>query len=115
MLSDKIKIQQIITNLVNNAVKFTPEGYIEIGCIDEGDTVQIYVKDTDIGISDEDKERIFERFTQVESKGKRVYGGTGLGLSIVKEYVGLLGGEIWLDSEPGKGSKFSFRLKKPAI
>lgn len=115
MLSDKIKIQQIITNLVNNAVKFTPEGYIEIGCIDEGDTVQIYVKDTGIGISDEDKERIFERFTQVESKGKRVYGGTGLGLSIVKEYVGLLGGEIWLDSEPGKGSKFSFRLKKPAI
>lgn len=112
IISDKIKIQQIITNLLNNAIKFTPEGYIEIGCIDEGETVQLYVKDTGIGISEEDKERIFERFAQVESNGKRVYGGTGLGLSIVKEYVGLLGGELWLESEEGKGSKFCFRLKK---
>jgi signal transduction histidine kinase len=112
IISDKIKIQQIITNLLNNAIKFTPEGFIEIGCIDEGETVQLYVKDTGIGISEEDKERIFERFAQVESNGKRVYGGTGLGLSIVKEYVGLLGGDLWLESEEGKGSKFCFRLKK---
>ena len=114
VLSDKIKIQQIITNLLNNAIKFTPEGFIEIGCIDEGETVQLYVKDTGIGISEEDKERIFERFAQVESNGRRVYGGTGLGLSIVKEYVGLLGGEMWLESEVGMGSQFSFRLKKSA-
>lgn len=112
VFSDKIKIQQIITNLVNNAIKFTPEGYIEIGCIDEGETTHMYVKDTGIGISDEDRERIFERFTQVESGGKRVFGGTGLGLSIVREYVGILGGELWLDSEPGKGSQFNIRLRK---
>jgi len=74
----------------------------------------IKIKDTGIGISAEDKERIFERFAQVESKGKRVYGGTGLGLSIVKEYVGLLGGELWLESEVGIGSRFCFRLKKSA-
>lgn len=110
--TDKIKLQQIIINLVNNAIKFTNEGYIEIGCTDDKHSVHIFVKDTGIGISKEDQERIFERFTQIESNGKRVYGGSGLGLSIVKEFTSVLGIKIWLESEPGAGSQFNLRITK---
>ncbi|PKP05795.1 MAG: hypothetical protein CVU10_10645 [Bacteroidetes bacterium HGW-Bacteroidetes-5] len=109
--SDKIKIQQILINLVNNAIKFTNEGYVELGYINEEESVLMYVKDTGIGISIEDQKRIFERFTQVDGANKRVYEGTGLGLSIVREFAHLLDGEVWVESEPGKGSMFCVRFK----
>ncbi len=109
--SDKIKIQQILINLVNNAVKFTSEGYVEIGFIVEPGFVHMYVKDTGIGISEEDQKRIFERFTQVDGANKRVYEGTGLGLSIVREFTHMLGGEIWVESQPDEGSRFNIRLR----
>lgn len=108
--SDRLKIQQIIINLVNNAIKFTHTGYVELGFKEEPGSLVFFVKDTGIGISDENKSKIFERFTQVEGNKNRVYGGTGLGLSIVKEFVSLLGGEIWLESQVDVGSVFSFRL-----
>lgn len=108
--SDRLKIQQIIINLVNNAIKFTHTGYVELGFKEEPGSLVFFVKDTGIGISDENKSKIFERFTQVEGNKNRVYGGTGLGLSIVKELVSLLGGEIWLESQVDVGSVFSFRL-----
>ena len=111
LYSDKLKIQQILINLVNNAIKFTNKGYVELGYINEEDSVLMYVKDTGIGISLEDQNRIFERFTQVDGANKRVYEGTGLGLSIVREFAHILDGEVWVESEPGKGSLFNVRFK----
>ncbi|MHC1779200.1 MAG: ATP-binding protein [Bacteroidales bacterium] len=109
--SDKIKIHQILINLVNNAIKFTNEGYVEVGYKEEDGSVLLFVKDTGIGISPEDQKRIFERFTQVDSASKRVYEGTGLGLSIVKEFTHMLGGEVWVESKQGEGSIFYLRFK----
>lgn len=111
-LSDKIKIQQIFINLVNNALKFTPEGYVEFGFQIEPSGVLLFVKDTGIGISEEDQENVFERFTQIEENKPRVFGGTGLGLSIVKEFTRVLDGEIWLESKIGVGTKFYLRFKR---
>lgn len=108
--NDKLKLQQVLINLVNNAIKFTPSGYVEIGFRAEADGVLIFVKDTGIGISEEHHSRIFERFTQVEEGSSRVYGGTGLGLSIVKEFTRLMGGKIWLESSPGEGSIFYLKF-----
>jgi len=111
-LSDKIKIQQILINLVNNALKFTPEGYVEFGFEIERTGILLFVKDTGIGISQEDQLNIFDRFTQVEENKTRIFGSTGLGLSIVKEFTNILGGEIWLESQPGQGTEFYMRFKE---
>jgi len=111
-LSDKVKIEQMFINLVNNAIKFTPQGYVEFGFEVDSNGVLLFVKDTGIGISQEDQENIFERFTQVEENKTEVFGGTGLGLSIVKEFTKILGGEIWLESQLGKGTKFYIRLSQ---
>ncbi|MBI9053971.1 MAG: response regulator [Bacteroidales bacterium] len=110
LLSDKMKIIQILNNLLNNALKFTHEGKIEIGAIDRNDHVEIYVQDTGIGIENEIKEKIFERFRQAETTMSRTYGGTGLGLAIAKGYIELMNGEIWVDSNIGSGSSFYFKL-----
>lgn len=110
-LSDRIKIQQILINLVNNALKFTPDGDVEFGFEVEDGAVLIFVKDTGVGISLEDQKLIFERFTQIEKNRARVYGGSGLGLSIVKEFTNILGGKIWVESQLGKGSNFYLRFK----
>ncbi|GAB1474586.1 hypothetical protein MASR2M69_20270 [Bacteroidota bacterium] len=99
--SDKIKIHQIMINLVNNAIKFTNEGFVEAGYRDDDGGVVLFVKDTGIGISPEDQKRIFERFTQVDTANKRVYEGTGLGLSIVREFTHMLGGEVWVRVRTG--------------
>ena len=108
LLTDKLKLKQIFINLISNAFKFTDEGIIEGGCIvDDQKNIVFYISDTGIGIPADKHEKIFERFTQIES-GKRSIAGTGLGLSIVKGLVHLMGGEIWLKSEPGKGSTFTF-------
>jgi two-component system, NarL family, sensor histidine kinase BarA len=105
------KLQQILTNLVSNAIKFTPEGgrvTLEIDV--EGPQVILVVKDTGVGIAPEDQDLVFEKFRQAGNIMTREHGGTGLGLSIVRELSKLLGGEVSLQSELGRGSTFTVRL-----
>jgi PAS domain S-box-containing protein len=109
--TDKNRLQQILFNLISNAVKFTNKGYIEIGCHRiTMDYIEFYVKDTGIGIKKEAGHRIFERFRQVDEGDTRPYGGTGLGLSISQSLVQLLGGNIAYFSTLGKGSHFYFSI-----
>jgi len=117
LIGDDQRLAQVATNLISNAVKFTPEGG-SIGLRtkllrkDKGlYTIQIEVTDTGIGLSDEQKERLFTAFQQAESSTTRKYGGTGLGLVISKNIVEMMGGQIWVESEPGKGSKFTFTVE----
>ena len=108
IVTDNTKLVQILSNLINNAVKFTKKGAIEYGYRLSGNWLEFYVNDTGIGISAEHLPRIFDRFYQVDSKVSRQYSGTGLGLSICKGFVELLGGSISVESEPGTGTKFMF-------
>lgn len=104
--TDKTKFNQIITNLVTNAIKYTVEGRVELGCQIQGNLLKIYVKDTGIGISPEFHDFIFERFSRVESEYTITHSGTGLGLAISKAYVELLHGQIWVESTLNKGATF---------
>ncbi|MGM0530666.1 MAG: PAS domain-containing sensor histidine kinase [Bacteroidota bacterium] len=107
--SDENKIRQILANLLNNAFKFTPEeGNISFGYSATNHHINFFVKDNGIGISEEHHKKIFERFTQVEDSNQRKYEGTGLGLPISRGLVELLGGSIQVESQPGKGSTFTF-------
>jgi signal transduction histidine kinase len=99
ILTDGTKLIQILSNLINNATKFTREGSVNFGYALKNGNLEFYVKDTGIGIPSEHHNKIFERFFQVDNVISRKYGGTGLGLSISKAYVELLGGEIWVTSE----------------
>jgi PAS domain S-box-containing protein len=110
--SDETKLRQVLVNCVGNAIKFTEEGFVEIGIKTEEDFIQFHVKDTGIGIPVEFHEQIFERFRQVETGDTRKYGGNGLGLPISKSLVELLGGTIWMESEYGKGSTFYFNIPR---
>lgn len=109
---DPIRLNQIILNLLNNAIKFTPTGFIEFGCSLHGDDkLLFYMKDTGIGIAEEDKDIIFEPFRQAEENYViRNFEGTGIGLSICKGLLDLMNGELFLESEQGVGSKFSFTI-----
>ena len=108
---DESRLLQILSNLINNALKFTEKGNIEMGYLLENkNTLKFYVKDTGIGISKDKQEIIFERFRQAEIDHIKLYGGTGLGLTICKRLVELMGGEIRVESEEGKGSAFYFTL-----
>jgi len=106
--TDVIRIAQVMKNLINNAIKFTEKGKVEIGCLNgESDqSVRFYVKDTGIGISEEHFELIFDQFRQVDGSNTRKFGGTGLGLAICKNLVHMMGGSIWVESEPGHGACF---------
>jgi len=108
--TDETKLIQILTNLINNAIKFTNRGYINIGYKIQDNQLEFLVEDTGIGIPSEMHKEIFNRFSQVESTTARQYGGSGLGLSISKAYIELLGGKIWVKSELGKGSAFHFTI-----
>ncbi|HEX2974570.1 MAG TPA: HAMP domain-containing sensor histidine kinase, partial [Bacteroidales bacterium] len=108
--TDGTKLVQIISNLLNNAFKFTDEGRISFGYTNRGQFLEFFVADTGIGIDHDQQIRIFERFYQVDSTVTRMHEGTGIGLSISKAYVELLGGKIWLTSSPGNGSVFYFTL-----
>jgi len=115
IMTDSTKLIQILSNLINNATKFTKEGRIDFGYTLKGDELEFYVKDTGIGIPPEHHDKIFERFFQVDNLISRKFGGTGLGLSICKAYVEIIGGRIWLISQPGEGSDFRFTIPyKPA-
>jgi PAS domain S-box-containing protein len=110
VMTDGVKLIQILTNLVGNALKYTTKGKVDFSCSVVKNDLYFVVEDTGIGIPREMHHRIFDRFWQADSTVTREYGGTGLGLSISKAYVELLGGKIWLDSEPGKGSVFYFTI-----
>jgi len=110
LLTDEVKLIQILTNLVGNALKFTQHGYIEFGYRLAGMFIEFHIKDTGAGIPEELQEKIFERFQQADSNISKEHGGAGLGLAISKAYIELLGGQIWLQSEPKKGSVFRFTI-----
>ncbi|MDP3645209.1 MAG: PAS domain S-box protein [Bacteroidota bacterium] len=110
LTSDEMRVKQVLINFVANAIKFTEKGYIEIGVSLVNQTIQFHVKDTGIGIPKEFHDKVFDRFRQVETSRSRKYGGNGLGLAITKNLAELLGGKIWLESEPNKGSTFYFAL-----
>lgn len=112
ILSDCNKIAQILNILINNALKFTDKGFVELGIYILDKEVQFYIKDSGIGINKEFHNHIFERFCQVDQSLTRKFEGTGLGLTIAKILVEILGGKIWLDSEFGKGTTFYFTVPK---
>jgi signal transduction histidine kinase len=100
----------VVLNLLSNAIKFTPEGgRIEVGAVPEDGLVEVSVSDTGVGIAPEDQEAVFEEFRQVGTADKRVE-GTGLGLTLCRKFVELHGGKIWVKSELGVGSTFTFSL-----
>lgn len=110
ILTDRTKLTQILSNLVGNALKFTDKGSIKVSYTIRDKLLEFTVADTGIGIPQPYHERVFDRFYQVQSNVSRLYEGTGLGLAISKAYVEHLGGRIWLTSEPGKGTAFSFTI-----
>jgi signal transduction histidine kinase len=112
--ADGARLQQILTNLLGNAIKFTREGSVAVRAAREGDRVVVSIADTGVGIAAKDRERIFESFEQGDGSAARDQGGTGLGLAVTKELVELHGGRVSVTSEVGKGSVFSFDLEASA-
>lgn len=111
VITDQTLLQAILQKLIDNGIKFTEQGEVEFGYqLIEGNYLNFYVRDTGIGISEKDVDRIFDRFHQLDNRTIRAYEGTGLGLSIAQHYVKLLGGEIIVKSKPGLGSTFSFKI-----
>ena len=108
--TDHFRVKQITSNLINNAIKFTDKGFVEIGIEKENGSVRIYVKDTGIGIEPGKEKMIFNRFIQGHETKTKIYGGTGLGLAISKNLAELLGGTIGVKSTFGEGSEFWFTL-----
>jgi signal transduction histidine kinase len=109
-VTDKFKLEYILNNLVNNALKFTFAGTVIFGFTGVDKNIKFYVSDTGIGIPEEHKSKIFNRFYQAECGTTRRFEGTGLGLSVARAYVELLGGKIWFNSQIGKGTKFWFTV-----
>ncbi len=107
---DRDKITQVLTNLVNNAIKFTESGGILISINPGNNIIKVSVKDTGHGMKQEDIARLFQKFIQLEELSDRKTGGTGLGLAISKDIIDAHGGKIWAESEVGKGSVFNFIL-----
>ncbi|MDR2604388.1 MAG: response regulator [Desulfovibrio sp.] len=129
LLGDSLRLGQILINLIGNAVKFTSKGEITVSCsmarplrpgaLPPGDNpdktgrpveLQFTVKDTGIGMTAEQRSKLFNPFTQADSSTSRLYGGTGLGLTITKRLIEMMGGEVWIDSEPGKGTGVHFTV-----
>ena len=124
LVGDPLRLGQVLINLVNNAVKFTPAGELELSCMRLDDpaadrfrdgyaTLRFAVRDTGIGMSEQQQAKLFRAFSQANGSTTREYGGTGLGLSISQQLVGLMGGRIVVASSPGKGSTFHFDLDFP--
>lgn len=110
ILTDVIKVRQVLNNLLANAIKFTEKGQIRIGYSLVNNDLEFFVEDTGIGISNDFHEKIFDRFNKVSTDGIRLFEGVGLGLAICKGNITLLNGKIWLKSEPGSGSSFFFTI-----
>ncbi len=118
LVGDAVRVRQVMTNLVGNAVKFTERGGVEVSvecpeCKASEAKLRVEVKDTGIGIAPDKLQPIFEKFTQADGSMTRRYGGTGLGLSIVKQLVDLMGGDVGVKSQPGKGSTFAVTFRLP--
>jgi signal transduction histidine kinase len=108
--ADERKIRQVVLNLLSNAIKFTPEGGgIEVRVEPRDGSVEVSVTDTGIGIAPEDQEAVFEEFRQVGTTDKKVE-GTGLGLTLCRKFIELHGGKIWVQSQVGEGSTFTFTI-----
>jgi len=111
ILTDERKLRQALFNLIENALKYTSEGYIEVGYnFRNNGMVEFYVKDTGIGFPQEKLDVLFQRFRQVDEGHNRNYGGIGLGLTLSRKFVELMGGEMWAESKQGAGSTFYFTL-----
>ncbi len=115
LMGDPVRVRQVLLNLAGNALKFTEKGEVVVRveverCERERVTVVCLVHDTGMGIPDDRKQAIFDSFTQVDGATTRRFGGTGLGLTISKQLIELMGGDIWVESELGRGSTFGFRL-----
>ena len=116
MVTDQEKLREILINIISNAIKYTPKGKISVKVQTEDGNLQVMVKDTGIGISEEQQKKLFHRFYQIDSSYTRKAGGAGLGLALSKEFVELMGGRIWIISQEGKGSEFHFTLPiKPPL
>jgi signal transduction histidine kinase len=119
MRGDLTKVRQMLLNLLSNASKFTSDGRIDLEVAREqngGDEALVFrVRDTGIGMTPEQQDRVFEAFSQAEASTSRKFGGTGLGLAISKRFCEMMGGGIALESEPGKGSTFTIRLPTVAV
>jgi len=112
-VTDRERIEQVFNHLILNAVDFVPQGgQIEIGAQTKDEEILFYVKDNGLGISPDKQKDLFKKFSRLDPFITRRHGGTGLGLSICKGIIKELGGKIWLESEPGKGSEFYFTLPK---
>lgn len=107
---DRMRAQQIITNIMSNAVKFTPNGHIRIQAQDENGNVHITIEDTGIGIPEDKMHRVFQEFRQIDNAPTREYGGTGLGMSITRRLVEMSGGKIWVESKLDAGTTFHLLL-----
>jgi signal transduction histidine kinase len=107
---DKDKIVEVLTNLVNNAIKFTEAGIVKMSVCEEGNSIHVKVSDTGCGIRKEDLSKLFRPFQRIESPDKPVVKGAGLGLCISKEIIEHHQGKLWAESEEGKGSVFHFLL-----
>lgn len=110
IITDDSKVRQIFNNLISNAIRFTQKGKIKLGYKLKDGFLEFFIEDTGIGIPPELHKKIFERFRQAEITISQKYGGTGLGLAIAKANVELCGGDIWVNSKPGKGTTFYFTL-----
>jgi PAS domain S-box-containing protein len=115
IFSDQGRLEQVLTNLLDNALKFTEKGFIEFGYTIDEKSIDFFVADSGVGIDTSKQQLIFDRFRQIEGDVVRFKGGTGLGLSISKGIVDLLGGKIWVESSLGKGAKFFFSLPYSVI
>ncbi|NBC82942.1 MAG: hypothetical protein GVY19_06120 [Bacteroidetes bacterium] len=109
LITDKIKLEQVLTNLIKNAIKFTKNGEISYGYKPNKNTLLFWVKDTGVGIDKKNHQSIFERFRQAEISTSAEH-GSGLGLAISRAFVESMQGEMWVESEPGQGSTFYFSL-----
>lgn len=119
LTGDALRLQQVLVNLTTNAVKFTERGSVVVdvrlaGRVGDEATLRFAVRDTGIGIAPGDLARLFQKFTQIDAGTSRRHGGTGLGLAISKELIGLMGGELTVESTPGIGTTFSFLLRMQA-
>jgi CheY-like chemotaxis protein len=119
-VGDRTRIQQVLTNLVGNALKFTEAGHVLVSATETARTAGVShltfsISDTGIGIPADKHAAIFEAFRQADGSTTRQFGGTGLGLTISSTLVTLMGGRIWLESEPGAGSTFYFTLSLPVV
>lgn len=113
--TDKDKLERILINLLNNALKYTNHGSVEFGYKVDYNDIRFFVKDTGIGIEPVNREKVFERFWHMNDFEDEHFAGIGLGLSVCKAYIQLLNGEIWFDSKPGEGTSFFFTIPYEAV